>query len=83
MGTIYSATFWKDAFERAVKSAGQAALLALGGGAVNLLELDVVTVAGAAGGGFVLSVLTSIGSGALPIGTKGTASLTKAVEPAE
>ncbi|MGE2733867.1 holin [Mycolicibacterium vaccae] len=81
MNTIYSAAFWKDAGERAAKSAAQAGILALGGGAVNVLTLDLATFGGAAGGGALLSVLTSIASAG--IANRGTASLTKAVEPAQ
>lgn len=80
MNTIYSLSFWKDAGERAAKSAAQAAVLALGGGAADVLTLDWVTMGGAAGGGALLSALTSIASAG--IANRGTASLTSAVEPA-
>ena len=80
MNTIYSVAFWKDTSERAAKSAAQAGILALGGGAVNVLALDWATFVGATGGGALLSVLTSIASAGLV--NRGTASLTKAVEPA-
>lgn len=60
--SIYTRAFWRDASERAYKSAAQAAILALGGGAFNLLTLDWFTVGGAAGGGLLLSLLTSIAS---------------------
>lgn len=80
MNTIYSIAFWKDAGERAAKSASQAAILALGGGAANVLTLDWLTLGGAAGGGALLSLLTSVASAG--IANRGTASLTKAVEPA-
>ena len=62
MSTIYSRAFWRDASERSVKSAAQAAILALGGSAVNVLTLDWATLAGAAGGGALLSLLTSLAS---------------------
>lgn len=71
--------FWRDTVERALKTAAQAVILALGGGAVNVLTLDWVTLAGAAGGGALLSVLTSLASGAITDG--GTASLSKTVGP--
>lgn len=80
MNTIYSLSFWKDAGERAAKSAAQAGVLALGGGAVNVLTLDLATFGGALGGGALLSVLSSIASAGLA--NRGTASLSKAVEPA-
>lgn len=79
MPTLYSAAFWRDAIERATKTAAQSVILALGGGATNVLTLDWLTLAGAAGGGALLSLLTSIGS--VGIRDTGTASLTTAVEP--
>ena len=69
--------FAVDAIERAVKSAAQAALLVIGADQANVLALDWQNVAGFAGGGFVLSLLTSLAS--LPFGPSGTASL---VDPA-
>lgn len=79
--TIYSLTFWKDAGERAAKSAAQAAVLALGGDVVNVWSVDLQTVAGLGLGGAVLSLLTSVASAGLA--NQGTASLTKAVEPVD
>jgi hypothetical protein len=79
METIFAVSFWKDAGERAAKSAAQAGLLALGGGAVDVLTLDWGTLGGAVGGGVLLSLLTSIASAGFA--NRGTASLTKAVEP--
>lgn len=76
-GTLYTFAFWKDAAERAVKTAAQAAALVLGGGAINVLELDWLTLGGAAGGGALLSILTSIATGSV----RDTASLTRAVAP--
>lgn len=81
MSSIYSPVFWKDATERAVKSAAQAAILAIGGGAVDVLTLDWLTVGGAAGGGLLLSLLTSIASAGVT--RRDTASLSKAVGPTE
>lgn len=70
--SIWTIRFWKDAAERAVKTAAQAVLLAIGGGAVNALTLDWATLGGSFLGGALLSLLTSIASNAL--GDKGTAS---------
>ena len=81
MNTIYSLSFWKDAGERAAKSAAQAAVLALGGDAINVWNVDLQTVSGLGLGGAVLSLLTSVASAGLA--NRGTASLTKAVEPVE
>lgn len=80
MNTIYSVNFWRDAGERAAKSAAQAGLLVLGGGAVNLLTVEWATLGGGMGGAALLSVLTSVLSAG--VANRGTASLTKAVEPA-
>lgn len=80
MNTIWSLTFWKDTAERALKSFAQGVILALGGGAVNVLTIDWLTLAGAGGGAALLSVLTSTVSAG--VANKGTASMTSAVEPA-
>lgn len=80
MATIWSLTFWKDTAERALKSFAQGLILALGGGAVNVLTIDWLTLAGAGGGAALLSVLTSIVSAG--VANKGTASMSSAVEPA-
>lgn len=80
MNTIYTIQFWKDTAERAVKSFAQGVILALGGGAVNVLTIDWLTLAGAGGGAALLSVLTSIVSAG--VANKGTASMSSAVEPA-
>ncbi len=80
MNTIWSLTFWKDTAERALKSFAQGLILALGGGAVNVLTIDWLTLAGAGGGAALLSVLTSIVSAG--VANKGTASMSSAVEPA-
>lgn len=70
--------FWKEALERAVKTAGQGLVLVLGGDAANVLHLDVKTVLGGLIGGFVISIATSIASA--PIGPSGTPSTVTAPE---
>ena len=71
---MFTVSFWKDALERAVKTAAQAVILGLGlGEGFNAFEVDWGLAAGFAAGGAILSVLTSVVSA--PIGTKGTASL--------
>lgn len=72
--------FWIDAGERAVKTFAQSALATLGAGSVNLLHTDWPTVASIGGGAAVVSLLMSLGSERF--GNAGTASATKAVEPA-
>lgn len=59
---MHTRRFWADALERAVKSAAQLAIVAFGAGATNILSVDALAVLGAAGAGFVLSVLTSLAS---------------------
>ena len=54
--------FWSSALERAVKSAAQSALLAVGADQANALTADWATAGGFALGGFVLSLLSSIAS---------------------
>jgi hypothetical protein len=58
---MWTKSFWKQAAERAVKSAAQAliGLWALDGG-LNVLDVDARLAAGVAAGAAVLSVLTSI-----------------------
>lgn len=73
--SIWSGKFWRDAGERAVSTAAQSALLALGATQLNVLEADWVTVAGFAAGGAVLSLLKSLI--AQNVGERGTASLVK------
>jgi hypothetical protein len=78
---MFTLEFWKATFERAVKTAAQAAILAIiatgftGVEQVNAFTVDWVTVAGFALGGFILSGLFSLASGF--VGNKGTPSLTR------
>lgn len=60
--SIWTTAFWKAAAERAVKSAAQGAILAIGANKFDALQLDWATVGGFAGGALLLSLLTSIGS---------------------
>lgn len=60
---LFTRVFWMRAAERAIKSAAQAPLLALGMsdvGPVNAFEVDPVLFAGFAAGGALVSLLTSI-----------------------
>lgn len=70
--------FWLDAADRAIRTAAQSALTALGGDTFNIWSVNWQTVAGISGGAALFSVLTSII--ATQFGnedTKGTASLFK------
>lgn len=82
MNTLWSRSFWADALERAVKTAAQFLITAIGGEVFNVWQADWLDIAGVTLGGAVLSLATSIASGALPFGSEGTASLSTAVEPA-
>lgn len=55
--------YYTDTLDRAVKTAAQAAVLSVGveTAQVNALSVDWMLMAGMAGGGFVLSLLTTIG----------------------
>lgn len=63
---MFSWKFWRQVLERAAKTAGQSAILAIGADQINVLNFNWIAILGFAGGGFVLSVLTSIVS--LPVG---------------
>jgi len=66
---MFTLVFWRAVFERGVKTAAQAVVLAIAGDvAFNALTADWLTLAGFAAGGFVVSVLTSIASAALTDG---------------
>jgi hypothetical protein len=71
---MFTATFWKLAAERAIKTAAQTLLLTIGAAqGADLFQLDWATAAAGAAAGLVLSLLTSIVSA--PFGDTGTPSL--------
>ena len=72
---MFTKPFWVKSIERAIKTAAQTTLVFLGGSqvALDLWTIDPVNVAGVAAGGFVLSILTSVGSE--PFGDKDDPSL--------
>lgn len=55
--------FWKAAFNRAVRTAAQAAMAFIGANAVTLSDVNLLGTLSAAGLGFVLSMLMSIATG--------------------
>ena len=59
---MFTQRFVRATLERAVKTAAQSAILIIGADQLDALSADWGNVAGFALGGFVLSVLTSIGS---------------------
>jgi hypothetical protein len=70
---MFGVSFWRGAVERAVKTAAQFALVAFGADTVSVISVDWQGVAAAAAAGFVVSVLTSLGSE--PFGPMGSPSL--------
>jgi hypothetical protein len=70
---MWTVTFWKDALERAIKTAAQSLIALWSAGVMGLFEIDVVQSLSVAGLAALTSVLTSIASEG--IGDKGTASL--------
>lgn len=76
--TLFNTEFLKDAFERATKTALQAASLVIGQqvGGFDLFTVNGPTLAGFAAAGFIISLATSVAS-ALLGGTISPASLVK------
>lgn len=88
MSTLTTAAFWKDAGERAFKSAVQgfavgAGILKIGSTVVaehvEIIGMPWAAAASTAGGMAIASLVSSVLSA--PVGGSGTASLTKAVKP--
>ena len=77
---MFTIDFWKDAAERAIKTAAQSVILfwGVGDAMFNAFEMDWQGALGIALGGLVISLLTSLVSA--PFTTKGTASLTSEVQ---
>lgn len=75
MPRLFTVEFLRDAAERAIRTAAQSALTALGGDAFDVWAVNWQTVAGISAGGAVVSILTSIV--ATQFGDKGSASLVK------
>jgi ABC-type lipoprotein release transport system permease subunit len=78
--SIWNASFWKDAAERAIKTFAQTAAATLGGNATNLLSLDWKQVLLVSAGATLMSVLTSIASSPRD-GTMSPASAAKPAAP--
>ncbi len=71
---MFTAKFWKDAAERAAKSAAQGALIYVGGAEVfNAWSANWTATVGIGVGAAILSVLTSLAS--RPVGDSSSASL--------
>lgn len=65
---MFTAAFIKATLERALKTAAQSAILVIGADQFNALDFDWANLGGFAAGGFALSVLTSVATGALTDG---------------
>lgn len=64
MSALWTAAFWRDTAERAIKTAAQTLAGTFGGDAVGLFDIDWSTSLSITAGAVVLSVLMSIGSDA-------------------
>lgn len=62
---MFTRAFWSAALERALKTAAQSAVLVIGADQFDALTVSWPEVGGFALGGFVLSLLTSVGSDAV------------------
>jgi hypothetical protein len=71
--TMFTATFWKSAAERAIKTVAQALIAVLAATTFDWFTADWQAIAGTAATAGVLSLLSSIASAG--IGDKGTTSL--------
>lgn len=70
---MYTLTWFKDAAERAVSTAAQMTLSAIGADYFDVVHLDWRAIGSIAAGAAFVSVLKSLAVGAAPIGTPGTA----------
>lgn len=78
---MWTLTYWLDVLERAIKTAAQFALYTAGADLLNVFSADWKVIGGSALAGGFLSVITSLGSLAIPSTTgPPTASLVPAVE---
>jgi hypothetical protein len=62
---MFTKLFWKDAIERAISTAAQAAILAIGGQGASIVDPGWLVALGFAAGGFVLSIIKSLAAGAI------------------
>lgn len=75
----YGRNFWRQSFERAVKTAAQAVVLLVGGDQFDVLQANVERGFGFAAGGFLLSLITSIATA--PIGEPDDPSAVRQTNP--
>lgn len=72
---IWTRHFWKDAAERAIKTAAQVAASFLSAEGMGLFDADWTAFGSVVGMSFVLSVLTSVASA--PVGQRESGSILK------
>lgn len=72
---MWTWTFWKQAIERAIKTAAQVAAALLTGDGLGVLDLDWLRIGSVALLAAIYSLLTSVGSGLSPIGPDNSPSL--------
>jgi hypothetical protein len=58
--SIWTGKFWKATTERAIATAAQSAIAALGTDLIGVLDMDAMAVLSLAGGGAILSILKSV-----------------------
>lgn len=62
MVSMWSVAWWKDAGERAIRTAAQAAvaLIVVGENALGIMDIDWANLASLSGGAALVSILTSV-----------------------
>jgi hypothetical protein len=75
----YGRNFWRQAVERAVKTAAQAALLTVPADVANVVHQSPGLILSALAGGALLSLLTSVATA--PVGPKDTPSTVATTNP--
>lgn len=77
---LTTASFWKAAAERAVKTFAQTAAALLTGNVTGLLEVDWISLVSVSGLAALVSLLTSVGTDAVTGGT-GPSLVNESAEP--
>lgn len=79
MAFLTSREFWLSTAERALKTLAQTTLAFIGADSFNVMDPDLKSYVLLCVVPALISVLTSVGSGAAPVGPEGSPSLTKSV----
>jgi len=75
----YGRNFWRQAFDRAVRTAAQAGLLTIPADMANVLHNSPLVLLSALGGGALVSLLTSVATA--PVGPKDDPSVVATTNP--